>query len=80
MSIDAALTEWRSKKRRTGCVAATQWFCARVSGFEPKRLTRFTADGEVFEHVVAESTDGYVRIDLAPSFDSARTVDGKDTP
>ncbi len=70
MTIDEALAEWRSKKRRMGCVAATNWFCKRVAGFRPERLTRYTEHGEVFEHVVA--TDGMIRVDLAPYADGPR--------
>jgi len=65
--IDAAVAEWQSKNRRMGCVSATDWFCQRVSGFEPERLTRYTQEGEVFQHVVA--TNGKIRIDLAPYAD-----------
>ena len=50
-----------------GCVAATNWFCKRVAGFYPERLTRYTSQGEIFQHVVA--TDGVIRIDLAPYAD-----------
>ena len=68
MTITDAVKEWKTKQRRMGCVSATNWFCHRVTGFAPERLTRFTEQGEVFQHVVA--TDGIIRIDLAPSFDS----------
>lgn len=70
MSIDDAITEWQSKHRTMGCVATTAWFCKRVSGFKPERLTRYTQKGEVFEHVVA--TNGIVRIDLSPYNDKPR--------
>ena len=50
-----------------GCVAATNFFCKRVSGFYPERITRYTPTGEIFEHVVA--TNGSIRIDLAPYAD-----------
>lgn len=70
MTLDQALKEWGSRKRRMGCVAATDWLCKRVSGFKPERLDRFTSDGEYFSHVVA--TDGYIRIDLAPYADKPR--------
>lgn len=63
MSIDKAIKEWLSKRRRMGCVAAANWFCKRVSGFKPERLTRYTKSGDYFEHVVA--TNGVIRIDLA---------------
>jgi hypothetical protein len=65
--IEAALEEWGSKKRRMGCVSATDWFVKRVPGFRPIRLTRYTEDGEIFQHVVA--TDGRIRIDLVPECD-----------
>jgi hypothetical protein len=68
--IDVVLREWYSKKRRMGCVAATNWFCSRVKGFRAERLTRYTKDGEVFQHVIA--TNGIVRIDLAPYADKER--------
>lgn len=63
MTIDEALIEWQSKNRRMGCVATANWFCKRVGGFKPKRLTRYTKDGEVFEHVIAAK--GHIQIDLA---------------
>lgn len=68
MTIDQAIAEWQSKNRRMGCVAATNWFCKRVKGFQPERLTRYTPEGEIFQHVVA--TNGQVRIDLAPYADA----------
>lgn len=64
MEINEAITEWASHRRRMGCVAATNWFCARVQGFKPKRWTYYTADGEPYQHVVA--TNGIVDIDIAP--------------
>ncbi len=67
MTIDRALEWWKSKQRRMGCVSATDWFCKRVNGFEPLRLTRFTSTGEIYEHVVA--TDGAIIVDLAPYAD-----------
>lgn len=67
MTIDDALIEWESKKRRMGCVAATDWFCKRVNGFRPERLDRYTSDGILFQHVVA--SNGLVRVDLAPYAD-----------
>lgn len=67
MTLDEALKEWASKKRRMGCVAATDWLCSRVEGFRPERLSRWTEDGDEFQHVVA--TNGLVRIDLAPYAD-----------
>jgi hypothetical protein len=70
VTIDDVLEVWGAKRRSMGCVAATNWFCSRVEGFKPERLTRYTAKGEVFEHVVA--TNGKVRIDLAPYADSPR--------
>ena len=72
MIIDDALVEWRSKTRRMGCVAAARWFCKRVPTFVPERLTRYTRDGFVFEHVVV--TDGFVRIDLGPYNDVQRDL------
>lgn len=67
MSIEKILKEWKSKVRRMGCVAATDWFCKRAPLFYPERLLRYTKNGERFEHVVA--TDGFIRIDLAPHSD-----------
>jgi hypothetical protein len=72
MTIDKALKEWKSKRRTMGCVAATEWFCKRVSGFYPERLKRYTVVGEMYQHVIA--TDGFVRIDLAPYADKPRTI------
>ncbi len=70
MNFEQTLSEWKSKNRRMGCVSATNWFCNRVSGFTPKRLTRYTENGEIFEHVVA--TDGMVIIDFAPYSDKPK--------
>lgn len=68
MTIDEVIIEWKSKKRKMGCVAATKFLCSRVPGFFPMRLTRYTKEGVVFEHVVA--TDGIIVIDLAPYADN----------
>ena len=70
LTIDKAVIEWKSKKRRMGCVAAAEWFCARVDGFWPEELSKYTASGDYFGHVVA--TDGVIRIDLAPYADKPR--------
>jgi hypothetical protein len=70
MTIDSAIKEWKSKNRRMGCVNATDWFCSKVPGFYPERLTRYTESGDLFGHVVA--TDGLVRIDLSPYADRPR--------
>ncbi len=70
MTFEQVLQEWYSKPRRMGCVAATDWFCKRMPNFHDERLTRYTKDGEVFQHVVA--TDGKIRIDLAPYADAPR--------
>ncbi len=70
MTIDAAVIEWKSRKRRMGCVAAADWFCRRVKGFRPERLTRYMSDRQTFQHVVV--TDGCIRIDLAPYADKGR--------
>ena len=68
MTIDDAILEWESKSRRMGCVSASSWFCSRVPEFGPHRITRYTQEGEVFEHVVA--SDGKVFIDLVPALDA----------
>lgn len=75
MTIDEACTEWTTKQRRMGCVAAVDWFCKRVEGFHPLRLRRYMeggtrANGNFWEHVVA--TDGNIYIDLAPYADKPR--------
>lgn len=70
MTLDEALSEWQSKRRRMGCVAATRWLCARVKGFHPERLDRYTQGGDFFQHVVA--TNGRIRIDLSPYADAPR--------
>lgn len=67
MTLDQALAEWKSKRRRMGCVSATDFLCKRVPGFRPMRLTRYLESGEIYEHVVA--TDGLIVIDLAPYAD-----------
>ena len=69
MKIDEIIIEWTSKKRRMGCVSATDWFCKRVKGFMPDRLPRFTSDGESYSHVVA--SNGCIRNDLAPYTDKS---------
>lgn len=69
-SIDLVLAEWCSKSRVMGCVSATDWFCKRIPEFHPERLTRYTATGEIFQHVVA--SNGRVRIDLAPYADCSK--------
>jgi len=66
------LKEWQSKKRRMGCVSATNWFCRRIPKFHPLRLRRYLPNGNdsnglLWEHVVA--TDGKVIIDLSPYAD-----------
>ena len=70
MTIDEAIREWSSKRRRMGCVAATNWLCKRVTGFKPLRLTRWTKKGEPFEHVVG--SNGTITIDLAPYADAPK--------
>jgi hypothetical protein len=70
MTIDDALKEWQSKKRRMGCVAGADWFCKRVKGFWPERLDRYTEDGYLFQHVMA--TNGLVRIDFTPYADAPK--------
>ena len=50
MTVDAALAEWEASKRSMGCVAATDWFCRKVTNFKPVRLTRFTKEGDLFQH------------------------------
>lgn len=67
MTLDEAIIEWTSKERRMGCVAATDWLCKRVKRFKPERLDRYTAEGDIFQHVIA--TDGLIRVDLAPYAD-----------
>lgn len=68
--LNIILIEWQSKKRRMGCVAATEWFCKRMPEFKPKRITRYTNDGNLYEHVVA--SNGIVDIDLASYADKPR--------
>jgi hypothetical protein len=65
--IDKILKEWSSKKRHMGCVSAAKWFCKRDKTFSPKRLTRFTSSGDLFQHVVV--TNGIIVIDLVPHRD-----------
>ncbi len=70
MTVDEAILEWKSKKRRMGCVSATDWFCKRIKSFYPKRLTRYTQDGIIYQHVVA--TDDIIVIDLSPYADKPK--------
>ncbi len=67
MTLDEAVNEWSAKKRRMGCVSAAGWLCRRVKGFELERLTRYTAEGDIFQHVIA--TNGIIHVDLAPYAD-----------
>lgn len=69
-TIDSIIKEWYSKPRRMGCVSATNWFIKRKPEFHPTRLTRFTSDGEIYEHVVAQHKS--VIIDLASYADKPR--------
>jgi hypothetical protein len=71
MSIEEVIKEWKSKKRRMGCVKAADFFCSRVSTFFPLRLTRFNSNGELYQHVVA--TDGNIIIDIAPYTDRSKS-------
>ena len=68
MTKEDALTEWKSKKRRMGCVAATDWFCARVDGYVPKRLKR-----PDWDHVVAVNLLTCDIVDLTPHLDRGRS-------
>lgn len=70
IKIDEVIKEWKSKKRKMGCVAATAWFCARIKTFKPERLRRYLSDGEFYEHVLV--TDGVIRIDLVPYADKPK--------
>ena len=70
MTLNEVIIDWESKKRYRGCVSAANWFCKRVPSFYPKRVVRYTSNGEMYEHVVA--TDGLVVIDLAPYSDGPR--------
>lgn len=72
MTLDECIAEWKSKKRRMGCVSATEFVCKRVPGFYPKRLRRYMQNGNdenglLWEHVVA--TDGTIIVDLVPHCD-----------
>ncbi len=70
MTINKAIQLWNSKKRRMGCVNATNWFCKHVKNFKPQRLHSYTKVGEYFSHVVA--TDGKIIIDLTPHLNSPK--------
>lgn len=70
VSIDKALKEWYSKNRHMGCVSASNWFCKRVEEFKPKRITRYTKEGHLFEHVIC--TNGLIVIDIAPYADKSK--------
>jgi len=64
MGIDAVLAEWRSKKRRMGCVSASEWWIKRLPGFRVVRKRFYYPNGEFWEHVVI--TDGVIEIDPSP--------------
>jgi len=68
MTVQEVLDEWMSKRRRMGCVAAAAWAAKRLEGFKPLRITRYTPEGEVYEHVVA--FNGKVVVDLTPYADA----------
>lgn len=75
MSIDQAVEEWHSKRRRMGCVSATAWFCQRVPTFHALRRRSYLPggtdnNGRFWEHVVA--TDGKIIVDLAPYADKPK--------
>lgn len=70
MTLDKVMAEWKSKHRRMGCVAATDFICKRLPSFKPLRLTRYTENGEIYQHVVA--SDGIIVIDLAPYADAPK--------
>ena len=72
MSIDRTIKIWESRKRRMGCVLATDWFCKRVEGFKPEVLIKYTEDGYRCDHTVA--TNGKIRIDLAPYADKPEHI------
>jgi hypothetical protein len=55
-----------------GCVSATKWFCDRTQGFHPERITRYTKEGEIYQHVIA--TNGIIRIDIAPYADKPQNL------
>ena len=63
-TLNSVIKDWKAKKRRMGCLAATKWLCKRIPGWKPIRLQHYNEDGELYEHVVA--TNGSVHIDLAP--------------
>jgi len=67
--IDSTIREWESTPRHMGCVSASAWFSKRVPGFSPRRVTRYTKKGDMYEHVVA--SDGKIVVDLAPYADLA---------
>ena len=69
MTISEAVDEWCSRKRRMGCVSASEWFCKRVKGFKPLLVERWTEDGDSFGHVICDN--GQIRVDLTPHLDSA---------
>lgn len=71
MTLDSALKEWSSKKRRMGCVSATEWLCKRLPTFKALRLHRYTKNGEYYSHVVGYN--GVIIVDLAPYADKPRT-------
>jgi len=53
-----------------GCVSATDWFCKRIEGFYPERLSKYNNYGEIYQHVIA--TNGIIRIDLTPYADKSK--------
>lgn len=63
-TLNVVLMEWKSKKRRMNCEAATDWFCKRTWNFKPLQKSLYTKEGTVFTHIVA--TDGIIEIDLVP--------------
>ena len=78
MTIEECLAEWKSKNRRSGCVAATNFLCTRVDGFYPLVYHRWTDKGDYYRHVVA--TDGAIVIDLSPENDTCEGADDQVIP
>lgn len=76
MTVNEALAEWYSRKRRMGCVSGSEWFCKRVPGFYTLELDRYTKNGEYFGHTVA--TNGRVIIDITPYADLPRDYNKKE--
>lgn len=68
-TINTVLQEWKSKRRRMGCVAAAEWWIKRLPQLRSVRRRFYypggtDENGQFWEHVIL--TDGCIEIDPSP--------------